>query len=115
MSIEIATSCPLGSKCEEIKNDKMHRCRWYVCLGGQNPQTGEIIDKWDCAMAWIPIMLVENANTNRGQTAALESFRNEMVEQNDAASNSLLSTLSFALANKKPTHSQLIEELPNEI
>lgn len=30
-------------------------------------------------MAWMPVMMVENAQTNRGQTAALESFRNEMV------------------------------------
>lgn len=56
---------------------------WYTCLAGENPQTGEIIDEWKCSMAWMPIMLVENANTNRGQTAALESFRNEAVRGQD--------------------------------
>ena len=30
-------------------------------------------------MTWQPILLVENAQTNRGQTQALESFRNEVV------------------------------------
>lgn len=80
MAIDTIINCPLGSQCETIKDNKIHRCAWYTCLAGQHPQTGEMIDEWKCAMAWIPIMLVENANTNRGQTAAIESFRNETVQ-----------------------------------
>jgi hypothetical protein len=30
-------------------------------------------------MAWMPLMMVENAQTVRGVQAATESFRNEMV------------------------------------
>ena len=87
MAIETVTTCPLGSVCEEIKDNKLHRCAWYTCLAGQHPQTGEMIDEWRCAMAWIPVMLVENANTNRGQTAALESFRNETVQGQQVFNN----------------------------
>ena len=80
MAIETIITCPLGSQCEVVKDNKIHRCAWYTCLAGQHPQTGEMIDEWKCAMSWMPIMLVENANTNRGQTAAIESFRNETIQ-----------------------------------
>lgn len=90
MAIEVVLTCPLGSVCEEIKDNKLHRCRWYTCIAGRNPQTGEDINDWNCAIAWEPLLLVENAMTNRGQTAAIESFRNETVEQANTTNNILL-------------------------
>ena len=77
--IETVITCPLGSKCEEIRDNKLHKCAWHTQLAGMNPQTGEQINEWKCALAWMPILLVENAGTNRGQTAALDSFRNAVV------------------------------------
>jgi len=77
--IETVITCPLGAKCEEIKDNKLYRCAWYTQLQGENPQTQERVDTWNCSLAWMPILLVENAGTNRGQTAALESFRNAVV------------------------------------
>jgi len=77
--MDIKTTCPLGSECEQIKNDQLHRCRWYVHLQGKDPQSEKMIDQWDCAIAWLPMLLVENAQTNRGQTSALESLRNEVI------------------------------------
>lgn len=82
MVIETVITCPLGHTCEEIKDNKINRCAWYTCVAGQHPQSGEQINQWKCAMAWTPILLIENANTNRGQTSAIESFRNEMVNKN---------------------------------
>jgi len=84
--VELKTelSCPLGHKCEEIKGDRISRCAWFTKLAGQNPTTGEQIDEQGCAMSWLPILLVENAKTNRGTSAAVESFRNEMVKANMA-------------------------------
>lgn len=83
--MNVVITCPLGSECETIKNNKVHRCRWFVEIAGMHPQTGEQVNKRDCAMAWLPILVIENAATNRGQTQALESFRNEVVAQNEAA------------------------------
>lgn len=77
--MEVTITCPLGSKCEEIKDNKLHRCAWYTKVVGKHPNTGEDVDEWSCAMAWMPVLQIEMANTNRGQTAALESFRNETV------------------------------------
>ena len=73
-------TCPLGAKCEEAKDGKLLRCAWYTCLAGKNPQSEELVNEWRCAMAWMPLMMVENAQQVRGMTAATESFRNESVK-----------------------------------
>lgn len=101
--IETVLTCPLGSTCKEIKNNKIHKCVWLIQLAGNNPQTGELIDEEGCAIAWTPILLVENARVNRGQTAALESFRNEVVEKTAQTNN----ILAFAAhnANRLPENS----------
>jgi len=80
MSLEVELTCPLGSTCEEVKDDKIHRCRWYTKVIGKNPQSEEQIEEWNCAIAWLPILQVETSQTNRGQTSALESFRNETIK-----------------------------------
>jgi len=77
--MEIIYDCPFGSKCEEVKNNEMHRCRFFIQIRGKDPQSEEIFDKWDCAFSLLPIIMIENAQTNRGQTQALESFRNEVI------------------------------------
>jgi hypothetical protein len=46
---------------------------------GKNPQSEEMIDEWRCAIALLPMLLVENAQMSRQTGAAMESFRNEMV------------------------------------
>lgn len=76
MKVETVLTCPLGSKCEEVVDGKIHRCAWFTTLKGQNPQTGEDIDEQGCAMTWLPVLLVENARTSRSTTAAVESLRN---------------------------------------
>lgn len=83
MAIETVLTCPLGSKCEEVKDGKIYKCAWYVKMRGENPQTGEEIDEHGCAIAWMPIMQVEIARTNRGTNSAIESFRNETVQRQD--------------------------------
>ena len=82
-------SCPLGHKCQEARDGAIHQCAWFVKLAGTNPQTGEQIDEHGCAMAWLPVLLVENARVSHSTGAAVDSFRNEMVKAN-AASMALL-------------------------
>jgi hypothetical protein len=89
MTIETIYTCPLGHTCEEIKNNKIHRCMWYTQIAGMNPQTGEPIDEWKCAITWLPLLSVEMSMTNRGQTAAIESFRNETVSGQQQFTNLL--------------------------
>jgi|TARA_Y100000389_G_scaffold196408_1_gene229306 hypothetical protein len=69
--------CPLiQKKCVE------HKCAWYTCVRGTNPNTGEEIDDWRCAVSWMPMMTVEIAQKSNQTGAAVESFRNEVVEAN---------------------------------
>ena len=81
--LETVSTCPLGSKCREIIDGKIHQCAWYIKLVGKDPQSHEQHDEWGCAIAWQPILSVEMARTNIGQTEAIESFRNEMVDSNN--------------------------------
>ena len=81
---ETILTCPLGSTCREVRSDgKIYQCHWYIKLVGRDPQSKKEFDEWGCAIAWQPILSVEMARTNQGQTEALESFRNEMVEGNN--------------------------------
>jgi hypothetical protein len=69
--------CPLiQKKCVEEK------CAWYTCVRGTNPNTGQEIDEWKCAVSWMPMMAVEIAQKSNQTGAAVESFRNEVVEAN---------------------------------
>jgi hypothetical protein len=80
MTIETVLTCPLGSKCEEVRDGKIHRCAWFTKLNGKHPSTGELVDEHGCAITWLPVLLIENAAQSRGTTAAIESFRNEVVQ-----------------------------------
>ncbi len=77
-------TCPLGHKCEvrDDGNNVTERCQWYTQLRGSDPQTGEAVDKWGCAMAFLPILQIETAQQSRQTGAAVESFRNVMVDLN---------------------------------
>lgn len=80
MDIKTVVSCPLGSKCKEVKDGKIHQCAWFTKLVGKNPNTGEAVDEYGCAISWLPILLIENSKQQLSTSAAVESFRNEMVE-----------------------------------
>jgi hypothetical protein len=56
---------------------------------GMNPNTGEQVDEWSCAITWLPMMLIENSQQQRSTGAAVESFRNEMVKANESNINVL--------------------------
>lgn len=76
------TTCPLM---RQDVNKVCHRCELYTHLRGKHPQSQETIDSWGCALAFLPMLLVENAQMARQTGAAVESFRNEMVALNLAA------------------------------
>jgi len=78
MKIENGTFCPLIKKdCVGLK------CTWMIQLRGTHPQTGQPVDEWDCAVKWLPMLLIENAKEVRQGAAATESFRNEMVKAHE--------------------------------
>ena len=80
MALEVEFFCPLGSECETAEGKIIKRCAWYTKMVGLDPNTGKEVDDWACSMSWMPMLQVEMSRTNRGQTKALESFRNETVK-----------------------------------
>lgn len=71
------------AKCPLVKKPCLqHDCEWYIQLQGTHPQTGAAISEWGCAVAWLPVLLIENAKEARQTAAAVEDFRNRMVEGN---------------------------------
>jgi hypothetical protein len=72
-----------GNFCPLIKKDCVElKCAWYTQMRGTNPNTGEPVDEWGCAVAWMPFMAVEIAQKSNQTGAAVESFRNEVVRAN---------------------------------
>lgn len=69
--------CPLHKK---DVSEVCHICPWFTRIMGKNPQTEDMLDDWRCAIALLPLLLIENAQKSHQTTAALETFRNGMVD-----------------------------------
>ena len=59
-------------------------CGRWMQIAGNNPNTGEPVNRYDCVDNWTPLLLIENSQMQRQTGAAVESFRNEMVKLNQA-------------------------------
>lgn len=79
MKIEPKPNCPLDS----FKPCRQLDCAWFMKISGQDPQSGTEIDDWGCAVAWLPVLMIENSRQQHQTGAAIESFRNEMVQDNE--------------------------------
>ena len=86
MKMEVKSNCPLN----KFQPCKQMECAWFTHMRGHNPNTGTDVDEWACAIAWLPILLIENSQQQRQTGAAVESFRNEMVRANHMTTNILL-------------------------
>ena len=75
MKLKAGTFCPL------IKGDcKKLECVFFTQIAGTHPQTGEEFDEWGCAIAWMPILSIENTKRLNEVGASIDSFRNATVE-----------------------------------
>ena len=85
MQLKPKNGCPLDSfnPCRQLD------CAWFTQIRGHNPNTGAEVDEWACAIAWMPLLLIENSQQQRQTGAAVESFRNEMVRANEITQNIL--------------------------
>ncbi len=73
---EAGLVCPLHQK---DMSEVCHKCPWWTLIRGKDPQSTKEIDNWGCAIGFLPLLLIEGAQLARGNGAAIESFRNEMV------------------------------------
>lgn len=97
--MKAAPICPLLKKpCIE------DGCKFWTRLIGTHPQTGNPVDHYDCAVTWIPVMLVETAKEVRQSAAATESFRNEAVQRQDRLNLLLAAAAEVGLDHASPQH-----------
>lgn len=89
MKLESGKFCPL------LKKDCIGlQCSWFIQLMGKNPNTGQDINEWACSISWLPVLMIENSQQQRQTGAAVESFRNEMVNNNEISKNVLLEMIN---------------------
>ena len=86
MQIESKANCPLDG----FKPCRQLECAWFIKIAGTNPNTGKEVEEWGCSMAWMPMLMIENSQQQRSTSAAVESFRNEMVKNNEVGQRVLL-------------------------
>jgi hypothetical protein len=86
--------CPLH---KEDVSEVCHKCPWWTRIVGKNPQSEELVDNWHCAIAMLPMLLVENAQVGRSTGAAMENFRNDIV-----ASATEAISVAVQMANARP-------------
>ena len=105
MKLEVKQNCPLDSfnPCRELE------CAWFMKIQGKNPNDGKDIEEWGCAMSWLPILLVENAQQSRSTGAAVESFRNEMVVANAENIKALITTAQIQSEIQSKKHVKIVE------
>ena len=79
MELKSKNGCPLHNfePCKQLD------CAWFTKIAGKNPQGQKEIEEWGCAVTFMPILMVANTNSNTRTQAAIESFRNKMVSQQD--------------------------------
>lgn len=80
MQIEPEVNCPLDG----FKPCRKLGCAWFTKIAGLHPQTGKEVEEWGCAVAWLPVLLIENAQQQRQTGAAVESFRNVVARAAEA-------------------------------
>lgn len=95
------STCPYtGHKDKCMKH--FLNCPKWIQIQGHNPNTGEDVNEWRCADAWIPFLMVENSQVQRETGAAVESFRNEIVKG--------IQSLSPRLPKDAPEPPKLVED-----
>ena len=76
-----------GRMCPFFKADMSktcHTCALWTQIRGKHPQTGELLDEWNCAFAIMPVLMLETSRQARSGAAATESFRNEVLKEQAA-------------------------------
>lgn len=91
MILKPKDNCPLDG----FKPCRQLECSWFMQIRGTNGNTGEEVDEWGCAIAWLPIAMLENSQQQRQTGAAVESFRNEMTRANETSQKILLATAAM--------------------
>ena len=102
-----------GEFCPLIKKKCVGRkCAWYTEVRGINPNTGQEIDEWKCAVSWMPMMAVEIAQKSNQTGAAVESFRNDVAQANHLNQQLYIEGLQQGIVQSQITPHNPLDTLP---
>lgn len=74
-------SCP---QFREPMSKVCHKCPNWICVRGMDPQDStKHIDKWECAIALTPVLLLEVGRQIRSNAAAIETLTAEVGKSSD--------------------------------
>ena len=66
---------------ENKETGEQYKCRFWIGLAGE--VNGKLVDDHDCAIAWQPSLMVEQARVQNSTAEAMESVRNRVKEASD--------------------------------
>lgn len=72
--------CVSGQREDFPKNEAgaPHQCRFWIHVYGKNPQSEEILDHSDCAVAYMPTIQIEGNQQTRFVSAEVNEVRKEV-------------------------------------
>lgn len=85
-------------------------CKFWVMVIGKNPQTDEVINRYDCSFVWNSMLLMENTKVQLQTGAAIESFRNEMVKGGAAGLRLAAAAVAAQLPASVPSELRVVGE-----
>lgn len=94
--------CPatgFARSCRSIVSADDCTCPKFVSIRGVDPQGGEV-EQWGCVDSFMPMLMIENSKRQLETGAAIESFRNEMVDGNKISQQLLTANLMGVLPAK---------------
>lgn len=77
--LEKLVTCPLGHECESIRDNKIHVCAWLLEIKGVDPQTGENVDKKQCAIVSQAVLIMDNTKAAYGQIQASSQLAEAII------------------------------------
>jgi len=86
-------------KCRDLVTKGL--CNRWVCLIGADPNTGETLNHYNCIDNWVLKLGLEQSQMSRQTGAAVESFRNCMVELNTGIPQSQLPRTNWGVDDAK--------------
>ncbi len=88
--------CPLHKKSME---EVCHTCPWWQQVRGKHPQSLEELDRWDCAIALLPLLLIENSQRQMQTAASVDKVATEIKQSADHQMLAAISALRQPIAD----------------
>jgi hypothetical protein len=105
--------CPLWKK--QMRH-VCHKCEWWTHIRGKNPQGEDVVDHWGCAVAWLPMMMIENSQQQRQTAASVDKFASAVhtaAADTTAMRGHVVDQIIQAINGRARTREQLTDETDN--